>query len=224
MTLYVYQRSLDGVLETPFISPNKEYVQSLMQADLNKMPVELHTTIDEDGTITYVETAENEFSKYWEIDTPISADKSCTSNEINDIIPVWNMLSPEWKEILPYYIEKQFTIIQYITYAYDTVWDKQQTFENSIKVYAGAHVSNEEDEDGAYCDCNRDDVEWRKVECKEHGEIDDLPFSEYVQGNTMFVHVIKDHCDDLQKKYPETDPSSLIAVHDEIIRLLYHKE
>lgn len=224
MSLHVYQRSLDGVLEEPIISPNKEYIQNLMQADLNKMPAELHVTIDEDGTITYVETAEYDFSKYWEIETP----SATTPNEIHDIIPIWNMLSPEWQEIFPSYIEKQFTIVQHITYEYETIWDKKQSFELCLNVYAGDHVSGKEDEEndenGIYCDCNKDDVEWRTVECKDHGEINDLPFSDYAQGHTMFVHVLKDHCTDLQNEYPKIDPSSLIAVHNEIIKLLYQKE
>lgn len=219
MTLYVYQRSLDGVLEQPIISTEKEYVQSLMQADLNKMPTDLCTTIDEDGTIRYVETDEHDFSKYWEIETPSTVDPFSTRNEIRDIISVWNILSDEWKEILPSYIEEQFTITQHITFTYKAVWDKTQSFTNHLSIQAGDHTAPPEFEDDMYYN-PENGIECRKAVCKEHGEINDLPFSDYNHGNTMFAHVIIDHCDDLQNEYPKLDPSSLIAAHKEIIRLL----
>jgi hypothetical protein len=209
--MYVYQRSINGVLETPIISPDKKYIQRLMQADLNKMPADLHATIDEDGTIKYVKTAEHEFSKYYEVEPSCSANNFLTKKPVPVITSALDMLSNEWKEVLPKFINEHLRIIQNLTYTYVPEF----TFDEQIRCREICAPAGENDDDH---EC--DNIECRHVDCKICGEITDLPFPEYCVAETMFVHVIKDHYLDLITAYPSLSTLTLKATRKELFKLL----
>lgn len=73
MTIYVYQRCLGGIPNTPVISNDKEPIYSLIQADAealrkNSSPeyCDEHIEAKLDGTIIFVGTSDHEQSRYWE--------------------------------------------------------------------------------------------------------------------------------------------------------------